>query len=251
MKVLLIEDEPLAAKHLQKLLIEADETIEILAVIESVKSAVKWLKSQPLPDLIFLDIQLADGLSFEIFYHIKINIPIIFTTAYDEYALRAFKLNSIDYLLKPIDPSGLKLALEKFSSLSNKNVNLTNQSVFEKLMQAVSPGYKKRFLIKIGEHLRFIDTLSIDYFVSIEKSSFLCSEGRLYDLEYSLDELEPKLDPALFFRANRKYIISVAAIADMVSWSGSRLLIKLKFPTNEEVVVSREKVTDLKKWLDC
>jgi DNA-binding LytR/AlgR family response regulator len=251
MKVLIIEDEPLAARHLQKLLNEIDTDCEIVAVLESVKSAVKWFQTQPLPDLAFLDIQLADGLSFEIFEHVNISIPVIFTTAYDEYALRAFKLNSIDYLLKPIDPNALKNSIIKFKAVSKPKESVYNSAVFEKLLQAVAPGYKKRFLIKVGDHLRFIETLSVDYFVSIEKSSFLCSEGRLYDLEFSLDELEPKLDPTLFFRANRKYIISVQAIADMVSWSGSRLMIRLKYPVNEEVIVSREKVGELKKWLDC
>jgi DNA-binding LytR/AlgR family response regulator len=250
MKVLIIEDEPLASDQLQKMLLQISPDSEVLGILDSVKSAVRWFKEHQQPDILLLDVQLADGLSFEIFEQVKLHVPVIFTTAYDEYALRAFRVNSIDYLLKPIDPDALKRALDKFSHTSSQQIEIQPSYDFQKLLSMVSPGYKKRFLIKVGEHLRFVDTSSVSYFVSMDKSTFLCTDGRVYGIDMSLDELEPLLDPARFYRANRKYIISVEAIADMLSWSGSRLMVKLRSPANEEILISREKVSSFKNWLD-
>lgn len=250
MNVLIIEDEPLAADQLQKMFLQISPDSHIIGILDSVKSAVRWFGEHQQPDLLLLDVQLADGLSFEIFEQVKLHVPVIFTTAYDEYALRAFRVNSIDYLLKPIDPEALKRALDKYIHTSAQKPEMQPSYDFNKLLSMVSPGYKKRFLVKVGEHLRFVDTSAVSYFVSLDKSTFLCTDGRIYGIDMSLDELEPLLDPARFYRANRKYIISVDAIADMLSWNGNRLMVKLKPPADDEILISREKVSSFKAWLD-
>jgi DNA-binding LytR/AlgR family response regulator len=199
-----------------------------------------------------MDIQLGDGLSFEIFEQTTIQSPIIFTTAYDEYAIKAFKVNSIDYLLKPIDESDLKGALDKFESMNLTSA--TPQSVLERIgtaVQMLTKKYKERFVTKVGEHLKFIDVSDIQYFMSEDKITFCkTKDARNHILDFTMDEIEQLVDPAKFFRINRKYIVSVEAILDMISHTNSRLKIVLRSSDDHDVIVARERVQEFKAWLD-
>jgi len=254
MKIIIIEDEQLAAKRLLDLILKYDPEIEILGEFATVEKSVEWFNSNPLPDLIFMDIQLADGLSFEIFEQSMISCPVIFTTAYDQYAIKAFKVNSIDYLLKPLDFEELSSAIEKFKKIhSDKNPeNISSKNIaFEKVLHLLTKEYKSRFVIKVGEHIKSIQVGNINCFYSLEKASFLqTNENNNYVLDYSLEQLEGLLNPDDFFRVSRKYIINLKAIADIISYSNSRLKIILKGKNNEEIIVSREKVKSFKAWLE-
>ena len=250
MKILIIEDEPPAVQRLEKLLKEIEPGSIILESIVSVATAVKWLSQHPAPDVIISDIQLADGLSFEIFKTVPTLCPVIFTTAFDQYAIEAFKVNSIDYLLKPIKKEDLSAAINNMKQLAGANqvpLDIT------KLMQALTPAntnYKNRFAVKFGGHLRTIETKDIVYFYTEDKINFLTTkEGRRYTTEYNLDTLETMLDPKIFFRINRQYIICIHAIAEMFSYSKSRVLIKLNPPAKYETIVSTERSGDFKLWL--
>ena len=253
MQILVIEDEKLAADRLITLITDIEPTAQVLKSIESIKAAVKWLNSNPHPDLIFMDVQLADGLSFEIFDKVNVEVPVIFTTAYNEYALRAFKVNSIDYLLKPIDKEELRTSIHKYLKL---NINVTQNvalqpQLLKQVMNLIQNPYKSRFVVRIGEHIKTIAIEDVAYFYSSEKSSFLRSiSGRDYAIEYTLDQLEQELDPHKFFRVSRKFIIAMVHIKDIIAYSGNRLKIFAMGGDQEEVLVSREKVTDFKKWLD-
>lgn len=252
MNVVIIEDEKLAAEHLQKLVEKAQPNVHVLKVMDSVKKSIEWFLTHPSPDLIFMDIQLADGLSFDIFDKVEIKAPIIFTTAFDEYAIRAFKLNSIDYLLKPISIDDVKHALHKFSASqpSTQKQNI-DQGILEKVLNLMSNNYKNRFVIKVGEHLRFINTDEISYFRSMEKATFLqTSASKSYAIDYSLDELENLVEPKKFFRINRKYIIGISFINDIVAYTNSRLKLKVTGSNEDDMIVSREKVQEFKKWLE-
>ena len=249
MNCLIIEDEKVAAERLSSLIKNYNQSTEILGVVQSVKNAVKWLNTNPAPDIIFMDIQLADGLSFEIFEQTIVKTPVIFTTAYDEYALKAFKVNSIDYLLKPIDQSELNGAIAKFEANSTPNEIPTQ--VFDTILHSLTRSYKNRFVIKVGEHIKVFSTDDVQCFYSMAKYTFLQNNsGRDYAINYSLDQLEDLLDPARFFRINRKYVVSFSAITDIISYSNSRLLVKLKTNESNDLLVSREKVQDFKKWLE-
>ena len=252
MKVLIIEDEPPAAKRMESLINTLEPQAEVLDKIDSVKKAVQWIKSNPAPDLIFLDIQLADGICFQIFEQCEVKSPVIFTTAYDAYALKAFKVNSIDYLLKPIDKDEMSAALKKFHS-----VNRTNQEskhVLENIGQAIqmlTKKYKTRFVIKVGEHLKSVEVNEILFFFSLEKATFCqTKEGRKNILDFTLDQLEEILDPARFFRINRKHIVATDSIQDMISYTNSRLKLILKTSDDNDVIVARERVQEFKNWLD-
>ena len=253
MQILVIEDEKLAADRLITLITDIEPTAQVLKSIESIKAAVKWLNSNPHPDLIFMDVQLADGLSFEIFDKVNVEVPVIFTTAYNEYALRAFKVNSIDYLLKPIDKEELRTSIHKYLKL---NINVTQNvalqpQLLKQVMNLIQNPYKSRFVVRIGEHIKTIAIEDVAYFYSSEKSSFLRSiSGRDFAIEYTLDQLEQELDPHKFFRVSRKFIIAMVHIKDIIAYSGNRLKIIAMGGDQEEVLVSREKVTDFKKWLD-
>lgn len=251
MKVLIVEDESMAAKRLTTLLQKLEPEIEILDQLDSVKTAVKGLSEND-ADLLFFDIQLADGLSFEIFNQVKINTPIIFTTAFDEYAIKAFKLNSIDYLLKPIDPEELKNALEKFhQNFIKPNPVQPNLNLLEQAMQMLTKQYKERFVVKIGEHIHTVSVNDAAYFFSQEKATFLQSvEKKRYIIDYTLEEVEALVDPKAFFRINRKHLISLKGIKDIVTYSNSRLRIILNMSDEMDAIVSRERVQDFKKWLD-
>ena len=249
MKCLIIEDEKVAAERLHKLVVLSSNEAEIVGVIQSVKNAVDWFKNNAQPDLIFMDIQLSDGLSFEIFEQVQITAPIIFTTAYDEYALKAFKVNSIDYLLKPIDKDELERAIQKFSA-QNKPKDYPPE-LFDTLLSNLSNKYKNKFVVKVGEHLKIFTSEDIQCFYSMEKAVFLQNkQGRDYALNYTLDQLEEILDPAKFFRISRKHIVAFSAIKDILSYSNSRLQVKLENQTEEELVVSRERVQKFRLWLE-
>jgi two-component system response regulator LytT len=249
MNCLILEDEKVAAEKLVGLIKKYDPSINITEIIQSVEDAVQWLNTHQAPDLIFMDIQLADGLSFEIFEQTIVKTPVIFTTAYDEYALKAFKVNCIDYLLKPIDEGELKNAIAKFKE-NNPPKEIPAQ-VFDSIMHSLTKKYKNKFVLKVGNHIKVFTTEEIQCFYSIEKNSFLQNNsGRDYAISYSLDQLEDLLDPARFFRINRKFIVSSSSISSIVSYSNSRLLVKLTSNLSDELIVSREKVQDFKKWLE-
>lgn len=248
MTTIIIEDEKPAARMLQRKLEKLNIPVQVL--LHSVKEAVEWFQQNPHPDLIFLDIQLSDGLSFEIFEKVNIQSPIIFTTAYDEYALRAFKLNSIDYLLKPIDEEDLEVAVEKFKKLSNPNPPIDMQMIRQLFTSSKAPDYKKRFSVKVGDHIKVIAIDEVELFYSEAKGTFLHTfEKRTYLLDTTLESLEKELDPAYFFRVSRKYIIANNALKDIVVYSNSRLKLTLQSYNKEEVIVSRERVGEFKEWL--
>ena len=251
MKVLIVEDESMAAKRLTNLLLKLEPDIEILDQLDSVKTAVKWLSNNQ-ADLLFFDIQLADGLSFEILNQVNIQTPIIFTTAFDEYAIKAFKVNSIDYLLKPIDPVELKHALEKFhQNFKQPETQQPNMAMLEQAMKMLTKQYKERFVVKIGEHIHTIPVSDTAYFFSQDKATFLVTEEKKrYIIDYTLEEVEGLIDPQDFFRINRKYLVSMRAVKDIVSYTNSRLRIILHQSDEMDAIVSRERVQDFKKWLD-
>ena len=251
MKVLIVEDESMAAKRLTNLLLKLEPDIEILDQLDSVKTAVKWLSNNQ-ADLLFFDIQLADGLSFEILNQVNIQTPIIFTTAFDEYAIKAFKVNSIDYLLKPIDPVELKHALEKFhQNFKQPETQQPNMAMLEQAMKMLTKQYKERFVVKIGEHIHTIPVSDTAYFFSQDKATFLVTEEKKrYIIDYTLEEVEGLIDPQDFFRINRKYLVSMRAVKDIVSYPNSRLRIILHQSDEMDAIVSRERVQDFKKWLD-
>jgi len=248
MKVIIIEDEDVAAKRLERLLREIAPEMEVLATLGSVKKATQWLRTNR-ADLIFLDIQLSDGLSFSIFESVPVSTPIILTTAYDQYAIKAFELNSIAYLLKPIRRAALEEALNKYQSLRTAfNID------FQILQEAMRPRqhYRERFLIQVGEVFRKVECSEVAYFFSAYKSTFLRTHaGKTYDLDLSLNHLEHTLDPNHFFRINRKYIVSMDSIKQMIAWSRSRVKLKLNPPPNEEqdTVVSIDRAGDFKNWM--
>ncbi len=248
MRVLIIEDEQLAQEYLEDLLGETGYDLQIVGVCNSLKNSIKWLIKNEEPDLIFMDIDLGDGLCFEIFEVIDISCPVIFTTAYDEYAIQAFKVNSIDYLLKPISSRDLLQALKKYFRLT-ANVNRRNN--IEKVASALSEKHKSRFIIKVGLHIRSLPVENIRYFISRDKATYIMDvEGRTSLIEYSLDRLESMMEPAAFFRINRNYFISFQSIKDIISYSGSRLKVFIKGHSEEGIVVSRDRVSHFKSWLD-
>lgn len=250
-KVIIIEDEKPSARRLQRLL--SDIGIEAKALLHSVEEAVAWFGSNEHPDLILLDIQLSDGLSFEIFEQVKVNSAIIFTTAYDEYALKAFKLNSIDYLLKPIDDEELESAIKKFETNrpDRHDLMVDINDIKKLLVNPLDKNYKKRFTIKIGQHLRMVATEDIECFYSHQKASYIYTQERKnYLMDFSLEQMEGELDPLKFFRVNRKFIVNINAIKDIISYTNSRLQIKLNNFSELDIIVSREKVKEFKKWLE-
>jgi DNA-binding LytR/AlgR family response regulator len=280
-RALLVEDEPLAARRLAGLLQKQAVPFEILGPAESVAQAVALLQAGPAPDVLFLDIHLADGLSFELFELVTVTCPVIFTTAYDQYALRAFKVNSIDYLLKPIDEDELRAAVAKLqqrlpvaqgpdfsikssvSSIKEPAANspapvldaATLAALLQQLRQpAPTASYKSQFVVRVGEHLKVVPIAQVAYFFSLEKTTLLQStDGRKYVVDYSMEQLESLLDPAQFFRLNRAFLAQQAAIHDIIHYTNSRLQTILKpAPPESEgpVLVSREKVSIFKGWLD-
>jgi DNA-binding LytR/AlgR family response regulator len=250
MNIIIIEDEKPSARRLQRMLARLDLNTEIM--LHSVEESIAWFQNNKHPDLIFLDIQLSDGLSFEIFEAIDILSAVIFTTAYDEYALQAFKLNSIDYLLKPIDEDELVIAVSKYKLRTPKQqtVTLDFSDIKKLLVNPIEREYKKRFSVKIGQHLKLINIDEIECFYSENKGTYLyTTEGRNYLLDTTLEQLEHELEPQQFFRINRKFFVNIQAIKDMVSYTNSRIQIKLKSFKEQDVIVARERVKDFKAWL--
>lgn len=251
MKVLIIEDEPQAAQRLENLVKGLEPSAEIAGKIDSIKRAVEWLSKQT-PDLIFMDIQLADGISFSIFEQCTVKSPVIFTTAYDAYALKAFKVNSIDYILKPVDKDELQAALTKFKTLVKQEPE--TKILLDNIGQAVqmlTKRYKTRFMIKVGEHIRTVEIENILYFYSQEKTTFCVTlDGRNFILDYTMEQLEEMTDPTRFFRINRKYLIASNAIQDIITYTNSRLRLVIKNSTDNDIVVARERVQEFKDWLD-
>ena len=228
--------------------------VETETMLHSVEESITWFQNNEHPDLIFLDIQLSDGLSFEIFESIDIQSAVIFTTAFDEYALQAFKLNSIDYLLKPIDADDLEKAVKKYINRIPKQqtVTLDFNDIKKLLINPIDRDYKKRFSVKVGQHLKLINIEDIECFYSENKGTYVfTSEGRNYLLDTTLELLEQELEPQFFFRINRKFFVNINAIKDMVSYTNSRLQIKLNRYNDDEVIVARERVKDFKIWLEA
>lgn len=251
MNVLIIEDERPSARRLQRMLDKIDVTVATM--LHSVEEAIAWFQENEHPDLIFLDIQLSDGLSFEIFDVVTVNSAIIFTTAFDEYALQAFKLNSIDYLLKPIDEEELQAAVKQYKKAQPKTqpVALNFDDIKKLLTNPVAREYKKRYITKIGQHIKMIPVDEIECFYSENKGTYAHTvAGRDYLLDTTLELLEEELEPKTFFRISRKFYINVNEIKDIISYTNSRLQIKLNSYKEQEVIVARERVKDFKIWLE-
>jgi two-component system response regulator LytT len=251
MNVLIIEDEKPAARRLNRMLASLD--IEVQQMLHSVEESLNWLQNNEHPDLIFLDIQLSDGLSFEIFEEIEVKSAVIFTTAYDEYALKAFKLNSIDYLLKPLDEDELKVAVGKFKEHQPQQdaIQVNLEDIRKILVNPVDRKFKKRLTIKIGQHIKIIHIDEIECFHSEHKSTYIhTKENRNYLIDNSLEYWQDELNPEHFFRVNRTFVVHINAIKDIISYANSRLKLVLHSYTETEIIVSRERVKDFKNWID-
>ncbi|MFS4417083.1 LytR/AlgR family response regulator transcription factor [Maribacter sp. 2307ULW6-5] len=251
MKAIIVEDEKPAARRLGRLL--EGLGVEVTTLLHSVETSIAWFKGHPHPDLIFLDIQLSDGLSFEIFDAVAVESAIIFTTAYDEYALQAFKLNSVDYLLKPIDDEELQAAVDKFRSreLRAKPLAVDFEDIKKLLVNPLERDFKKRFTAKVGQHLKIINADDVVCFFSENKGTYAATaDGRNYLLDTTLEQLETELQPQMFFRVSRKFYVNINHIADIIAYTNSRLQVKLKGFREHQVIVSRERVKDFKLWLE-
>lgn len=252
MRAIVVEDEELAAERLIDLIKAIDPAIEIVAQPDTVADTLHFLKTQPAPDVIFLDIQLADGRSFEIFEKAHIESPIIFITAYDQFTLKAFKVNSIDYLLKPVQKEDLRLALEKLKKLNRKGLNGEEFDLLKEIIKSKGQSYKQRLVIKAGNKIQFKPAEEVAYFFADGKEAYMVSrkENRKHLIGYTLEELEEILDPRDFFRISRKFIVRADAIAEVKGLISSRLEVKLIQNTEHELAVSRERAQDFKTWLD-
>jgi len=257
MKVLIIEDEELAVKKLRKTLESVDSSAEVVGVADSIRSSVNWLEQNPAPDLILMDIELADGQSFEIFDKVEVKSTVIFTTSYDEYALKAFKVNSVDYLLKPIQKEDLQAAMNKLKTMKTMYGNngsadpLNVENLVKELQQKLQPKeIRKRFLVKHAQKLVSVDVEEIAYFYSDGRLNFFKTlDNKKFVVDYTMDELEEMLDPNKYFRISRSFYVSIASIDQIHDYFGNRLLLHLKPVVDKESIVSREKVADFKKWM--
>jgi two-component system, LytTR family, response regulator LytT len=251
MDVLIIEDEKIASERLEQLLHQIEKTISVVAKIGTIRDAVDWLGTNTV-DLIFSDIHLSDGLSFNIFEKVEVNTPVIFTTAYDQYAIKAFKVNSIDYLLKPIEIDKLTQSIEKFKSLKkDRDANKINIESLLKSFVKKEDNYKKRFIISVGPKVRIINIEDITYFFVQDKSVFIQTKtNKIAAIDYTLEALEKILDPELFFRINRKYIIHIKSIANIHTLSKSRIKIALVPPVDEDIIISFNRSRNFKNWLN-
>lgn len=250
-KVLIIEDEFHAVKRLQQLLRTAWPEVEILEVLESVEECLKWFSQNQVPDLIFSDIQLADGISFDVFKQVQVECPVIFTTAFDEFAIKAFKLNSIDYLLKPIDPEELGTAIEKYHRLYKDSSSVDSSMVLQTLLkQLQQTDYPERFLIQQAQGLAYINAKEIAYCFTDQGNTWVVTtDGKKYHVDYNLEKMESMLDPKLFFRINRKLIVQLQSIVKVQDYFNHRLILQLKPESNLDQIVSREKVKAFRTWL--
>ena len=250
MKVIIIEDETPAVRQLTKLLQAISDDMDIVMQLDSVASAVQYFQSAPNADLIFMDIQLADGLSFDIFSQVQIKTPVIFTTAFDQYTLKAFKVNSIDYLLKPIEESGLRLAVEKYRELYHKKPNDFSAKLMKLVEDLNTAKYKERLLVKRGQQLSYIKTEATAFCYADGKLCFAVDfDNNKHLLEINLSQLEEQLQPNKFYRINRHLLVNIDAIKKVHTWLGGRLKLEILPTTNAETVVSRERVNGFKEWL--
>jgi len=250
MKYIIIEDEQIAAKRLRELVNTIRPDYEFVAKFDSIESATISLPVLKY-DLLFMDIQLADGNSFDIFDQISLTAPIIFTTAYDEFALKAFKHNSVDYLLKPIDEKELHNAILKFENNKAANQPSEDGGQLNDLLKSLNPGGKERFIVKVGDHLKAVESKKIQLILSQDKGTYLfTSEGKRFLVDYSLDRIDDLLDHSTFFRISRKFIINVNYIRDMIAFTNSRLELVIDHYDDEQIIVARERVNDFKNWLD-
>lgn len=250
MKYILIEDEQLAAKRMRELIAAIRPDYQFIAKFDSVESATISLPVLKY-DLLFMDIQLADGNSFDIFDQVAITAPIIFTTAYDEYALKAFKANSVDYLLKPIDQTELKTAIEKFENSFHKPKEPTGSAPMNELIKSLQPEGKERFVVRVGDHLKTIETKDIQLVYSQDKGTYLFTkEGRRYLVDYTIDRAADLLSPKTYFKVSRKFIVNLHYIKDIIAFTNSRLEIMIEHFDEDQVIVSRERVNEFKDWLD-
>jgi two-component system, LytTR family, response regulator LytT len=258
MTALIIEDEIYAQDELKRMLNNSNHNVEVLDCIDTVEDSVQWLKNNPNPDIIFLDVQLADGLSFEIFKDFEVESPIIFTTAFENYALKAFKVNSIDYLLKPIETDKLEASLNKYEklkkTLSEKSNLGLNTNQVDKLIEMTTESkkeYKKRFMVKTGDRIRHISVLDIAYFLSEHDYTYLVAkENKKFIIDYSLDELDKVLDPTEFFRLSRKCISNIHSVKMVNKYFNSRLEVILQPPSEDQILISRVRVPDFINWLE-
>lgn len=257
MKILIVEDEELAVRKITKTLGEVDGAAEVVGVTDSITGATNWLQANPAPDLILMDIELSDGQSFEIFNRVPVKSAVVFTTSYDEYALKAFKVNSIDYLLKPVQKEDLAAALAKYRQMksmyaaSADSAALSMDALVKELQQKLQPKeYRKRFLVKHGQKLVSVETEEIAYFFSDGRLNFFkTDDNRKFVVDYTMDELEEMLEPQQYFRISRSFYVSVRSISQIHDYFGNRLLLQLKPAVDKEAIVSREKVADFKKWM--
>ncbi|MEI9945937.1 MAG: LytTR family DNA-binding domain-containing protein [Chitinophagaceae bacterium] len=260
MKILIVEDEDLAVKKIQKTLAAVDAEAEVAGITDSIKSTVEWLQQNDQPDLILMDIELADGQSFEIFNLVEVKSPVVFTTSYDEYALKAFKVNSIDYLLKPVQKEELQNALDKYKKMKESYASKTDDEekgggnldlIVKELQKKLQPKeYRKRFLVKHAQKLVSVEIGEIAYFFSDGRLNFFKThDNRKFVVDYTMDELEDMLDPQQYFRISRSFYVSVNCIDKIDDYFGNRLILQLKPVVDKEALVSREKVTDFKKWM--
>lgn len=250
MKVVIIEDENAAARRLEKLLAEVDPEIVVLQRLDSVETAVVWLQNNPQPDLMLLDIHLADGASFDIFEHVQVTCPVIFTTAFDEYALQAFKVNAVDYLLKPIKSAELANALDKYKKIYKPELP-DYAALLDTLRRQEGQNYLRRMLIRFANSIKLVDMGDAAYFYTKDKITFLVlrSTGKRFPVDYPLDKLEGMLDPRIFFRINRQFIVNVNAIKEMHPYSKSRVKVDMEPSSDQETIVSTERSAEFKKWL--
>lgn len=254
MKVLIVEDEDLAVKKLQKTLKSVEPDAEIVGITDSITGTVAWLQQNEKPELILMDIELADGQSFEIFNLTEVKCPVIFTTSYDEFALKAFKVNSIDYLLKPVQKEDLEKSLQKFRSLTSgqqQNDGVNMEEIIKQLQQKLQPKeFRKRFLVKNGQKLVSIEVGDIRYFFSDGRLNFFkTADNKKFVVDYTMDELEAMLDPEIFFRISRSFYVSIGSIEKIDDYFGNRLILQLRPAVDKEALVSRERVSDFKKWM--
>ena len=254
MKTIVIEDEPLVAKDLKKLILQIDPSIEIITILDSLQSCISYFKSNAEPDLIFMDIQLSDGVSFDLLKHVDIHCPIIFTTAYNEYAIRAFKVNSIDYLLKPVDKVELQTALEKFKKVKaahGSDIHEQIQQAVKQLTVSVETNiYKERFMVHSGKSFLVVHHANVAYFIKDTLIYLVTNDKQQFLTDFqTMEELEDLLDPKLFYRANRQYIISAQAVDSFRTDIYSKMILQLKNPLNVSIDISREKAQAFKNWI--
>ncbi|GAB2813928.1 LytR/AlgR family response regulator transcription factor [Ferruginibacter profundus] len=250
MQILILEDEEQALKRLQKIILEVVPDAVLIGATPSVEETISWFEHNTMPDLIFMDIQLADGNSLQLFNKIKISCPVIFTTAHENYALEAFKVNSVDYLLKPIDKTDVKRAIDKLRLLQSSRSFVADYAEILKTIQPPSKKYKDRFIIKIGDTIKSLSIGDIAYFYTENKSNFVCTnDGKRYPMDFNLDQTEQLLNPKNFFRINRQFIIGHHAIEEMKAHTRSRIIVRLNPPSRLDTVVAIDRAQDFRSWL--